>query len=155
MRILKKAGLFFLFLFIAFLPSLSAIAVKTDGWYAALNKPAWNPPAYLFGPVWSLLYLTIGMAGYFAWTHGVRQKRRAAFIIYGLQLLLNALWTPLFFGLHRIGWALADLILLWFMVLFCMSVFSRHSRLATGLMIPYFIWVSFAGVLNAVILTMN
>ncbi len=155
MKSAKTAGQVLLFIGIAFLPSLSAVFVQTDDWYVALNKPVWNPPTWVFGPVWTLLYLMIGLSGYFAWTRGGRQGRSAAIAVYGAQLLLNALWTPLFFGLHRIGWALADLILLWFMILICIGTFSQRSRLATWLLMPYFIWVSFAGVLNAVILTMN
>jgi translocator protein len=78
-----------------------------------------------------------------------------AFKVYGAQLLLNALWTPLFFGLHRINWALADLVLMWFMILLNIGLFSRQSRLAAWLLIPYFLWVSFAGALNAAILALN
>jgi benzodiazapine receptor len=152
---MKKAGMLLLFICIAFLPSLGAVFVQTGGWYAALNKPAWNPPSWVFGPVWTALYLMIGLAGYFAWTRGGRETRRAAFAVYGAQLVLNAQWTPLFFGLHRIGWALADLILLWLAVLFCIGLFSRRSRLAAGLLMPYFLWVSFAGALNAAIWLMN
>jgi translocator protein len=155
MRILKKAGLFFLFLFIAFLPSLSAIAVKTDGWYTALNKPAWNPPAYLFGPVWTLLYFLIGLAGCFAWMRGGREGRQMALAAWCAQLCANALWTPLFFGLHQMGWALAVLALLWLLILFNIALFIRRSRLAAGLLLPYFLWVSFAGALNAAIWMLN
>lgn len=152
---MKKTGILLLFIVIAFLPSLSAVFVKTGGWYAALNKPAWNPPAQLFGPVWTTLYFMIGLAGYFAWTRGRREDRRTAFSMYGAQLLLNALWTPLFFGLHRINWALADLVLMWFVILLTTGLFGRQSRLAAWLMIPYFLWVSFAGALNTAILVMN
>jgi len=152
---MKRVGIVLLFLGIAFLPSFGAMAVKTGGWYAALNTPPWNPPAWVFGPVWTVLYILIGLAGYFAWTRGGRRGRLTVFAVYGLQLLLNALWTPLFFGLHRIDWALADLALLWLLVLLCIGLFSRRSRLAAGLMLPYFLWISFAGALNAVIWVMN
>jgi len=155
MKKAKSAGLVLLFLGIGFLPSLSALAVNTGGWYAALNKPSWNPPAQIFGPVWSLLYLMIGLAGYFAWTRGGRQGRLTVFAVYGAQLFLNALWTPLFFGLHRIGGALTDLILLWVLVLLCIGLFHRQSRLAAWLLIPYFLWISFAAALIAAILMIN
>jgi tryptophan-rich sensory protein len=152
----KRAGLAALFIVIAFLPSLSAVFVKTDGWYAmVLDKPSWNPPGWIFGPVWTTLYFLIGLAGYFAWTRGRREDRRAVFTVYGAQLILNALWTPLFFGLHRIEWALADLVLLWFMILLNIALFSRQSRLAAWLLIPYLLWVSFAGALNTVLMVMN
>lgn len=155
MNRLKRAGQVFLFLGIAFLPALGALLVKTDGWYTALNKPVWTPPSYLFAPVWTLLYLMIGLSGYFAWTRGGRQSRLEEFVIYGTQLFLNALWTPFFFGLHNPDWALGLLILLWFAVLLCIGVFSLRNRLAAWLLMPYFIWISFAGALNAVIMVNN
>ncbi len=156
MKNIKRAGLVALFIVIAFLPSLSAVFVKTGGWYAAvLDKPSWNPPNWIFGPVWTMLYTLIGLAGYFAWTRGTREDRSTAFNVYGAQLLLNALWTPLFFGLHRISWALADLVMMWFMILFNIVLFSQRSRLAAWLLIPYLLWVSFAGVLNAAIVMLN
>ncbi|MCC7300076.1 MAG: tryptophan-rich sensory protein [Verrucomicrobia bacterium] len=155
MKNLKSVGLVFLFLGIAFLPSLSAVFVKTGGWYQVLNKPVWNPPSWIFAPVWSLLYLMIGLAGYFAWTRGGSTGRRCAFAVYGTQLFFNALWTPVFFGLHRPDLALAVLVLLWFSILLNIGLFSRRSVPATGLLIPYFLWVSFAGALNAVILALN
>jgi tryptophan-rich sensory protein len=155
MKNAKRAGLVVLFICLAFLPSLGAVFVKTGGWYEALNKPLWNPPAYLFGPVWTLLYTLIGLAGYFAWTRGRREDRRAAFAVYGAQLFVNALWSPLFFGLHRPDWSMASLIMLWFSVLLCIGMFSQRSRLAAWLLVPYFLWVSFAGALNAAIMMMN
>ena len=155
MKKAKRAGQILLFVFIAFLPALSAVAVKTGGWYELLNKPAWNPPSYLFGPVWTVLYFLIGLAGYFAWTRGRREERRAAFTVYGAQLFLNALWSPVFFGLHRPDGALIVLILLWFMILICIGTFSQRSRLAAWLLLPYFLWVSFAGALNATIMVIN
>ncbi len=155
MKNIKRVGLIALFIGIAFLPSLGAVAVKPGGWYAALNKPLWNPPSWIFGPVWTLLYILIGLAGYFVWTRGRREDRLAVFSVYGAQLLLNALWTPLFFGLHQIGGALADLVLMWFMILLNIGLFSRQRRLAAWLLIPYFLWVSFAGALNAAIMAIN
>jgi tryptophan-rich sensory protein len=97
----------------------------------------------------------IGLAGYFAWIRGESSGRRAAFAVYGAQLVLNALWTPIFFGLHRPSLALVALILMWFMIVICIGTFSQRSRLATWLLMPYFIWVSFAGALNATIVAMN
>ena len=155
MKNVTKVGLVILFICIAFLPSLGALLVETGGWYEALNKPLWNPPSWVFGPVWTLLYLMIGLAGYFAWTHGRPDERRTVLTLYGAQLVLNALWSPLFFGLHRPDWALASLVLLWFAILLCIGIFSQRSRLAAWLLMPYFIWVSFAGALNATIMIIN
>lgn len=109
----------------------------------------------LFGPVWIVLYILIGLAGYFAWTQGGREGRTAPFVVYTMQLILNALWTPLFFGLQHPFFALADLIALWFLILLCIGLFAMRSRLAAWLMLPYFLWVSFAGALNAAIVVMN
>jgi len=152
---MKRAGLFLLFLVIAFLPSLGSLAVQTGGWYAELNKPPWNPPSWVFGPVWTVLYILMGLAGYFAWTRGGRAGRAAAFCVYGAQLIANGLWTPLFFGLQRPALALADLIVLWFMIFLCIGLFMKRSRLAAWLMVPYFLWVSFAAALNAAIVALN
>lgn len=155
MKSMKRVDLAALFVGTAFLPSLSAVFIETGGWYGALNKPLWNPPSYVFGPVWTALYLMIGLAGWLAWTRGGRENRAAAFGVWGAQLLMNALWTPLFFGLHRPDWALGSLIFLWFLVLLCIGVFSLRSRLAALMMIPYFLWISFAGALNAAIMVIN
>jgi tryptophan-rich sensory protein len=155
MNHLKHLGLALLFLLIAFLPSLGAFYVQTGGWYEALSKPSWNPPAYLFGPVWSVLYLMIGLSGYFAWMRGGRATRPAAFVLYGAQLFLNALWTPLFFGWHQIGGALVVLSLLWLLILLNLTLFRRRSLLAAGLLLPYLLWVAFAGALNAAIWMLN
>ena len=153
---MKKTWTLLLFIVIAFLPSLSAVFVETGGWYAAvLDKPSWNPPDWIFGPVWTALYLMIGLAGYFAWTRGGRENRRAVFTVYGAQLLVNGLWSWLFFGLHRIGWAMGDLVLLWILILLCIVTFRQRSCLAGWLLIPYFLWVSFAGILNAAIMLLN
>ncbi len=151
----KRVGQVLLFLGIAILPSLGALFVDIEGWYETLNKPMWTPPHYVFGPVWTKLYLLIGLSGYFAWTRGNRSGRRAAFTVYAAQLAVNALWSPLFFGLHRPDWSLASLVLLWVLVLLCIGMFSQRSRLAAGLLIPYFLWISFAGALNAVIMVSN
>lgn len=152
---MKKPGTFLLFIVIAFLPSVSAVFVETGGWYTALNKPSWNPPGWLFGPVWTALYFMIGLAGYFVWTRGRPVERAAVFTVYGAQLLVNGLWSWIFFGLHRPDLAMADLLLLWFLIPLCIRLFAQQSRLAAWLMVPYFLWVSFAGVLNAAIWMMN
>lgn len=152
---MKKAVKLLLFIVIAFLPSLSAVTVQIGGWYETLNKPLWNPPSWLFGPVWTFLYTTIGLAAYFAWTRGRPEGRCVVFTVWGAQLFMNALWSPLFFGLHRPGWSMASLVLLWFLILLCIGLFSRQSRLAAWLLFPYFLWVSFAGALNASIWMMN
>jgi tryptophan-rich sensory protein len=152
---MKKTEMLLLFILIAFLPSLGALLVRIDGWYETLNKPCWTPHHYVFAPVWMKLYTLVGLAGYFAWTRGSRETRTVAVTVWGAQLFVNALWSPLFFGLHRLDWAMASLVLLWLLVLLCIGLFSRRSRLAAGLLIPYFLWISFAGALNAAIMMIN
>ena len=117
-------------------------------WYANLAKPAFNPPAWVFAPVWTLLYLTMGIAAWLVW----RQRRVArvtpALALFLVQLALNAAWSWLFFGRHYIGWALVDLVALWLAIGATIPVFWTHRPLAGFLMIPYFLWVSFAALLN-------
>jgi tryptophan-rich sensory protein len=129
--------------------------VRTDGWYAALNKPAWTPPNALFGPAWTTIYLLTGFAGWLAWTRGSAAARRPAFIAYALHLLFNGLWTPLFFGLHRPGAALLCLSLLWGTLFGSIRLFYRRSPAAAWLLVPGWVWVSFAGALNFAIWRLN
>jgi len=155
MKALKNIGWFALFQTLAFLPSLAAITVQRDAWYAALYKPVWSPPDAVFAPVWTTLYILIGLSGYLAWVCGERTGRKEVVVVYAIQLILNALWSPLFFGMHQIAFALGNLILLWFAILLCIGVFSQRHIVASWLLVPYFLWVSFAGALNAAILVIN
>ncbi|QHI69194.1 TspO/MBR family protein [Tichowtungia aerotolerans] len=155
MKTMKNIRLLMLFQIIAFLPSLGALSVDTGGWYASLYKPPWGPPSWVFAPVWIVLYVLIGLSGYLGWTRGGRVDRTVNFVVYGTQLVLNGLWPLLFFGLHRISWALGALVMMWFLILICISAFSQRSGLAAWLMLPYFLWVSFAGALNSAILVIN
>ena len=126
-------------------------------WYPTLNKPTWNPPAWLFGPVWTLLYLMMGIASWLVW-----QKRpvnetqvRSALGWYGLQLSLNALWPIIFFGMRQIGLALVEIILLLAVLLITLAHFGRIRSGAGWLLLPYALWVSFATALNATIWWLN
>lgn len=128
-----------------------------DAWYEALLKPTFNPPSWLFGPVWSVLYLTMAVA---LWL--VRRDRdaepdlrRRATALFAVQFALNLSWTPLFFGLHSPGLAFVDICLLWIALLTTMLVFGRVRPLAGYLLLPYLLWVSFALVLNGTIWLMN
>jgi tryptophan-rich sensory protein len=122
---------------------------QIPGWYAQLQKPSFNPPNWLFAPVWTLLYLLIAIAAYLAW------KRRddtplynTAKWIYFLQLLFNSSWSIVFFGLHQIFMALIIIILLWLSIIANMVYFSHFSKTASWLLLPYLLWVSFAALLN-------
>lgn len=129
--------------------------VSIDGWYADLAKPVWNPPPWLFGPVWSTLYLMMAVAAWRVWSLGGFPARKRPLTLFLVQLGLNALWTPLFFGLHRPGLALFEIILLWVAIVATLRAFHRVDRPAAFLLLPYLAWVTFATVLNATLWQMN
>jgi benzodiazapine receptor len=124
-------------------------------WYAMLQKPSFSPPNWIFGPVWTTLYFLMGVAAFLVWssyskaTDGQTQKRiKVALWVFIGQLILNALWSVIFFGLKNPGWAFVEIILLWLAIVGTIIVFSKISRLAVFLLLPYILWVSFAGYLN-------
>ena len=131
-------------------------ALFTPGeWYAALQKPSWNPPGWLFGPVWTLLYTLMAVAAWLVWQEGGWAKQARPLLVFCLQLALNALWTPLFFGLHRPGLAFAEMVLLWLAIVATLVLFARVRRLAAWLLAPYLLWVSFAAYLNFALWRLN
>jgi tryptophan-rich sensory protein len=144
-----------LFLVLAFLPAVFGGLFGPGEWYRGLAKPSWTPPGWLFGPVWTMLYLSIGIAGYLAWGASDGRPRALPFTVYGLQLLLNALWSWLFFGLHRPGLAFADIVALFLLVVLNVALFLPISRAAGLLLAPYAAWVAFASALNHGIWRMN
>lgn len=126
---------------------LTSNAVK--GWFITINKPSFNPPNWVFAPVWTLLYILMGIAFFIIWKSAVNADvKRTAIIFYSIQLVLNFLWSLFFFGLHQPGWALADIILLWIMILFTIFSFGKISNISAWLLVPYICWVSFATLLN-------
>ena len=141
-------------------PALGVFSPPSD-WYQSINKPTWNPPPWIFGPVWTALYLMMATAAWLVWKHGKGQDRgeqdqsKKALTAYFVQLALNTLWTPLFFGIRRIDWAFVDILALWFAILVCILTFYRVHRVAAWLMLPYLAWVTFASVLNATLWVMN
>ena len=125
-------------------------------WYAALAKPALNPPSWIFGPVWTTLYLLMGIAAFLVWKQGWgRRDVRKALAVFGLQLVLNAVWSIIFFGLHSPLWALVDLVAMWLAIVWTMTLFYRISKPAMWLLLPYVLWVSFAAYLNYSIWILN
>ncbi|MDT0529929.1 TspO/MBR family protein [Micromonospora sp. DSM 115977] len=124
----------------------------TSAEYASLEQPAWAPPSWLFGPVWSLLYAMIAVAGWLVWR---RVGFGPALWAWVAQLVLNALWTPLFFGAGRYGLAFAEILLMWVAIGVTVALFRRVSRPATLLMLPYWAWVTFAAALNFAIWRLN
>jgi tryptophan-rich sensory protein len=123
-----------------------------DHWYPALSKPAWTPPAWVFGPVWTLLYPMLAVAGWLAWREG---RSRRGTLWYLLQLALNAVWPWIFFGERRLGWALVCVVVLWLAVLGTLLAFWRVSRTAAVLLLPYLAWLGFAVALTASIWHLN
>lgn len=120
--------------------------------YAELQQPGWAPPSWLFGPVWTVLYAMIAVSGWLVWRRTGWSKE---LIPYAVQLVLNAIWTPLFFGADAIGLALAEILLLWAAIAWTVITFRRVSRPATLLLLPYWAWVTFAAALNAAIWWLN
>jgi tryptophan-rich sensory protein len=138
-------------------PAASAIlSISGPGdWYYQLNKPWFNPPNWIFGPVWSFLYCAMGVAAWLAWRTGNAHTLAWPLGLFLLQLVLNALWTPLFFGMRRPGLALIDIMAMWLAIAATTIAFYSVSRMAAYLLIPYWLWVSFATMLNATIWWLN
>ena len=126
-----------------------------DVWYAQLVKPSWFPPNWLFAPVWGLLYLAITVAGWKLWFAEPGPTRRMALILWGAQLVLNGLWSPLFFGLHQPLWALVDILTLLAVLAASPGWFRHLSPLAAWLWLPYGLWVAYATALNAALVIGN
>ncbi len=125
-----------------------ATAQAVDTWYPALRKPPWTPPSWVFGPVWTVLYLMMAIAAWRVWLAAPWRQTAWPLGLFAVQLALNVLWSVLFFGVQMPGAALVEIVVLWAAILATTIAFFRHSRLAAGLMIPYLAWVSYAITLN-------
>ncbi|MEM7010519.1 MAG: TspO/MBR family protein [Verrucomicrobiota bacterium] len=137
---------------VEFLGGASGILTSQSiaGWYANLEKPPGNPPNWVFGPVWTALYAMIGVSFALNWHLGFEDKDgKRARLLFFVQMALNIAWTPMFFGLHQMLVALVIIVLLWATILATIIAFSKRSKLAAWLMVPYIIWVSYATYLNA------
>ena len=124
-------------------------------WFAALSKPGWNPPGWIFGPVWTALYTIMALAAWLVWRSGGFAGQRVALSLFLLQLFFNALWSPLFFGLQQPALAFADIVLLWLALLGTVMAFWKACPLAGALLLPYLAWVTFASALNFAIWQLN
>jgi|SRR3989338_38592 len=125
-------------------------------WYAFLTKPELAPPNWIFAPVWTTLYLLMGIAAFLVWKRGLdRTDVRLALSIFTVQLVLNTLWSIIFFGLRAPGWAFIEIALMWVAILASIIAFSRISKTAAWLLVPYILWVSFAAYLNYSIYILN
>jgi tryptophan-rich sensory protein len=146
------AGLILLCLAVGWAGSL-VTRTQIPTWYAALDKPSWTPPSWLFGPVWTTLYVLIGTAG---WRVAPRtSSAHRAWPHWWIQLVLNGIWTPLFFGAHQVASALIVLVMLVLSILMFIRLTWSHDRVASLLLVPYLAWTSFATTLNAGILWLN
>ena len=129
---------------------------EIKGWYLSLNKPTFNPPNWLFAPVWTTIYLLIGIAAFRVWR---KRESTAVFkntiIVYAIQLVLNFSWSIVFFGMHQVLGAFLVIVALWISILLNMYFFGRYSRMASWLLLPYLLWVSFASTLNLAIYLLN
>ncbi len=125
------------------------------GWYLTLRKPAWTPPNAVFGPVWSLLYLSMAVAAWLVWRRAGTPGARRALALFALQLLLNVAWSALFFSAHLPGAAFAEIVLLELAILAAIVAFRPVSRAAAWLLVPYLLWVGFAAALNYSIWRLN
>ncbi|WP_309607978.1 TspO/MBR family protein [Flavobacterium sp.] len=130
-------------------------SVKT--WFLTVNKPFFNPPSWLFAPVWTVLYIMMGIAFGLIWSSNFKDKKvvKSAMIIFGIQLGLNALWSILFFGLCNPLLAFIEILLLWLFIFETIKVFKPIDGLASKLLYPYLAWVSFATILNGSIWWLN
>ncbi len=125
-------------------------------WYSNLIKPSFNPPNWVFGPVWTTLYFLMGIALYLVWIKDLKRKEnKQATVVFAAQLVLNVLWSIVFFGGHSISGAFAVIVMLWVLILGTLLLFFRISKVAGLLLIPYLVWVSFASVLNFYLLKLN
>jgi tryptophan-rich sensory protein len=132
-----------------------AVSATTRDWYAALAKPGWAPPDSWFGPVWSVLYVMMGAAAWRIWRERYHRSRGAALAAYTIQLLLNALWAPLFFGAKSIGAGLFVIVALWLAIFWTIREFALVKAGAAWMLAPYLIWVGFASALNLSIWKLN
>ncbi|MBO6620822.1 MAG: tryptophan-rich sensory protein [Balneola sp.] len=142
-------------LLIGFLSGIST-SESISGWYSSLEKPFFNPPNWIFGPVWTFLYILMGMALGKIWSSDIsgKEKNKAIFV-FGSQLVINALWSIFFFGMQNPILAFIDIIILIILIVYTIKLFKPINRMASWLLYPYLVWVSFATVLNLSIILLN
>jgi translocator protein len=154
-EILKLIGCMAICEFAGLVGSLAMIE-SLPTWYSSLHKPSFSPPGWIFGPVWTILYLLMGIALYLVLRKGFSAPGvKIAVIVFGVQLILNAVWSFLFFGAESTLLGLIDIVLLWVAILVTIGAFARVSKPAALLLVPYILWVSFAAVLNFYLWRLN
>lgn len=137
--------------------AVSGIATSDSitGWFTTLNKPVFNPPNYLFGPVWTILYILMGISFYLILNAKQNEFRKKAIVIFLVQLFLNFWWSFLFFKFHLLGIALLEILMIWMSIILMITIFYKINKTAALLQIPYLLWVSFASILNGAIWWLN
>jgi len=138
-----------------FLAALTGAAFPPGQWYERLVKQSWRPPNWLFAPAWTVLYLTIAVSGWLVWREFGFAAAALPLAVYLVQLLLNAAWTPIFFGLHRPDLAFFEIVLLWLSIVATIAFFHPLNAGAAWLLLPYLAWVTFAAALNFAIWRLN
>jgi tryptophan-rich sensory protein len=138
-----------------FLVALSGAFFRPGPWYDGIAKPSWTPPDYVFAPAWTLLYIMIAVSGWLAWRAAGFSGAPGAFVFYAIQLVANALWSAIFFGMKRPGLAIVDVAIMWVAILATILAFFHVSEWAAYLLIPYLLWVTFASALNIAIWRLN
>ena len=121
---------------------------SADNWYIELTKPNWTPPGWIFGPVWTILYILMAVSAWLIWKIDSRNFKKLSIRIYLLKMICNGLWSYVFFGLHEIGWAFVNIIVLFILIIWVTILFYKERIIAGILLFPYIIWVGFASILN-------
>lgn len=139
---------------IGYLGSLFTIS-QIPGWYVNINKPGLLPPNWVFGPVWTALYILMGIALYLVWIKKTKKDKKLAYTFFGIQLVLNLFWSIIFFSQHWLLAAAIEILILWVLILFNIIKFREISKIASNLLIPYLLWVSFASYLTISVWWLN
>lgn len=138
-----------------FLAATTGAVFRPGDWYERLAKPSWRPPNWLFAPVWTILYLTIAVSGWLVWRKSGFAGAALPLAIYLVQLVLNAAWTPIFFGLRRPDLAFIEIVMLWLSIVATIAAFHPVNAAAAWLLVPYLAWVTFAAALNFAVWRLN
>ncbi|UCC79531.1 MAG: tryptophan-rich sensory protein [Candidatus Zixiibacteriota bacterium] len=155
MRLGHQIVSLFIWIGICFIPAVIGSRFSPGDWYARLAKPSWTPPGFIFGPVWTLLYTTMGIAAWLLWKRVEFSAARVAFMLFIVQLIFNGMWSWIFFGLHKPGFAFVELCFLWALILATLIMFWNLYRPSGILLVPYLAWVTFAAILNFAIWWLN
>ncbi|MGB5030019.1 MAG: TspO/MBR family protein, partial [Chitinophagaceae bacterium] len=127
-----------------------------ESWYQTIARPTWNPPGWLFGPVWTTLYVMMGISLFLVWKEDTSvELKKIGIALFAVQLVLNFFWSFIFFNQHQIGWALVEIIAMWVFILLTIFAFAQVNKAAAWLLVPYISWVSFATILNFTIWQLN